>query len=106
MLIIQSKKLGSSIASNFRDSTSLHIINYNKKKKQVRALVRIAEVVPTGRLFTGSARSCILGILPGIFLNGFFLIIGALNCKCSPLSLSAQSISECEQAKRTESWLH
>ena len=105
MLIIQSKKLGSSIASNFRDSTSLHIINYNKKKKKkkVRALVRITEVVPTGRLFTGSARSCILGILPGIFLNGFFLIIGALNCKCSPLSLSAQSISECEQAKRTES---
>ena len=34
MLIIQSKKLGSSIASNFRDSTSLHIINYNKKKKK------------------------------------------------------------------------
>ena len=38
MLIIQSKKLGSSIASNFRDSTSLHIINYNKKKKTGQGL--------------------------------------------------------------------
>ena len=35
-------------------------------------MVRIAEVVPTRCLFKGSGSSCTLGILPGIFLNGFF----------------------------------